>query len=503
MKLIPDPGVLKAPAYLPKSTLIPVILCGGSGTRLWPLSRASYPKQFLRLNGKTSLLQQTMQRVANLEAIRPAMLICNESSRFIAAEQLREIGIENAQILLEPARRNTAPAIAVAAFQALSLGQEEDPVLLVLPSDHVIKDHAALLAAIGTAREAAENGELVTFGITPLSPETGFGYIHSENRVNGQAQPVLEFVEKPDLATAQQYLAAGDYYWNSGMFMFRASRYIEELTRLRPEMVAACRQAVALAKKDCDFIRLDSASYAASPDDSIDYAVMEHTARASMVPLNAGWNDIGSWASVWEEADKDGENNAIQGDAILQGCEDCFVHGTSRLIIGVGLRNTIIIETADALLIMDASHAQDARHVVSKLLSAQRTEAVDHRQVQRPWGSYDSIGAGQRFQVKRISVRPGAKLSLQMHHHRAEHWIVVSGTAKVTNGEQEYLLTENQSTYIPLGVVHSLQNPGKIPLELIEVQSGSYLGEDDIVRLQDNYGRVPQTPSTAGGRGLG
>ena len=488
MNRIPDPALLNVPAYVPKLTLVPVILCGGSGTRLWPLSRSAYPKQFLRLNGKASLLQQTMQRLNNLAGVRPSMLVCNESSRFIAAEQLREIGIENAQILLEPMRRNTAPAIAVAALQALQ--QEEDPVLLVLPSDHVIKDHAALLAAVGAARQAAEGGDLVTFGINPTSPETGFGYIHSTTSLNGQAQPVLKFVEKPDLATAEQYLAAGGYYWNSGMFMFRAARYIEELAGFNPEMLDACRKAVALAKKDCDFIRLDSEAYGHSPDDSIDYAVMEHTKYASMVPLDAGWNDIGSWAAVQQEADKDGDNNAIFGDAILQGCEGCFVHGTSRLITGVGLRNTIVVETPDALLIMDASQAQDAKHIVNKLLSTQRNEAIDHRLVQRPWGSYDSIGSGPRFQVKRITVRPGAKLSLQMHHHRAEHWIVVSGTAKITNGEREYLLTENQSTYIPLGVVHTLENPGKIPLELIEVQSGSYLGEDDIVRIKDNYGRV-------------
>lgn len=468
--------------------LIPVILCGGSGTRLWPLSRETYPKQFLRLLGEESLLQQTMQRLRTIDGMGTPLLVCNESSRFIAAEQLREIGIEDAQIMLEPMRRNTAPAIAVAALHAIAQG--EDPVLLVLPSDHVLKDHAAFSRAIQTAREAAEQGNLVTFGITPLGPETGYGYIRAGDSAPGQAQPVLQFVEKPDRVTAERYLASGNYYWNSGMFVFRASRYLEELTRYQPEMVAACRKAVELAQKDIDFIRLDSQAYAASPDNAIDYAVMERTERACVVAMEAGWSDIGSWASVWEVADKDTDNNATQGDVMLQDCEDCLVHGTTRLITAVGMRNTVIVETADALLIMDTERAQDTKKLVEKLTKTKRSEASQHREVSRPWGSYDSIGNGKRFQVKRITVKPGAKLSLQMHHHRAEHWVVVKGTAKITNGEQDYLLTENQSTYIPVGVVHSLENPGKIPLELIEIQSGAYLGEDDIVRLEDRYGRT-------------
>lgn len=468
--------------------LIPVVLCGGSGTRLWPLSRDTYPKQFLRLLGEQTLLQQTMQRLRAIEGMGPALLVCNESSRFLAAEQLREIGIDDAQILLEPMRRNTAPAIAVAALHAIAQGG--DPILMVLPSDHVIKDQAAFAKAIQTAKEAAEQGNLVTFGITPLGPETGYGYIRAGASAPGQAQPVLQFVEKPDRATAEQYLASGNYYWNSGMFVFRASRYLEELTRYQPEMVAACHKAVEFAQKDLDFIRLDSEAYATSPDKAIDYAVMECTERACVVAMEAGWNDIGSWASVWEVADKDTENNATQGDVMLQDCEDCLVHGTTRLITAVGMRNTVIIETADALLIMDTERAQDTKKLVEKLTKTERSEASQHREVSRPWGSYDSIGNGKRFQVKRITVKPGAKLSLQMHHHRAEHWVVVKGTAKITNGEQDYLLTENQSTYIPVGVVHSLENPGKIPLELIEIQSGAYLGEDDIVRLQDRYGRT-------------
>jgi mannose-1-phosphate guanylyltransferase/mannose-6-phosphate isomerase len=468
--------------------IIPVVLCGGSGTRLWPLSRETYPKQFLRLHGDHTLLQQTMQRLQNLEGIGPALLVCNESSRFVAAEQLREIGISDASILLEPMRRNTAPAIASAALHALAGG--DDPLLLVLPSDHVIKDQAAFCAAIHSARQAAQEGDLVTFGIAPLGPETGYGYIRTGTPARGPMRPVLEFVEKPDRTRAEQYLASGDYYWNSGMFLFRASRYLEELNRYQPAIVTACREAVARAQKDFDFIRLNQHAYASSPDNAIDYAVMEHTERASMVVMEANWSDIGSWASVWESADKDAENNATCGDVLLQDCADCLVHGTTRLVTAVGLRNMVIVETADALLIMNTERAQDTRKLVEKLMLGQRTEAIHHRQVFRPWGSYDSIGTGPRFHVKRITVKQGAKLSLQMHHHRAEHWVVVSGTAKITNGDQEYLLTENQSTYIPLGVLHSLENPGKIPLELIEIQSGAYLGEDDIVRVQDRYGRV-------------
>lgn len=471
-----------------KPPLVPVILCGGSGTRLWPLSRETHPKQFLRLLGETSLLQQTMLRLQEIDAIGPPLLICNESSRFMAAEQLREIGILDAQILLEPVRRNTAPAIAVAALHAQADGQ--DPILLILPSDHIIKNQEAFHTAIRTAEQAAAEGALVTFGIPPLGPETGYGYIRADASISGTAQPVLEFVEKPDLVRAREYLASGNYYWNSGMFMFRASCYLEELARYQPEMAAACREAVTRATKDLDFIRLNDSAYAASPDNAIDYAVMEHTERASMVTMDASWSDIGSWTSVWEAANKDTEDNVTQGDALLQDCKGCLVHGTSRLIAAVGLRNTVIVETADALLIMGADHAQETKTLVEMLARTKRKEATQHREIFRPWGSYDSIGNGKRFQVKRITVKQGAKLSLQMHYHRAEHWVVVSGTAKITKGEKEYLLTENQSTYIPLGVVHSLENPGKIPLELIEIQSGEYLGEDDIVRLQDWYGRI-------------
>lgn len=468
--------------------LVPVILCGGSGTRLWPLSRETYPKQFLQLHGESTLLQQTMQRLDGLDNLCSALLVCNETSRFIAAEQLRAIGIDNAEILLEPVRRNTAPAIASAALQTLAGGN--DALLLVLPSDHLIENLPAFQEAVKIGQQAAMNGDLVTFGITPTCAETGYGYIRIGNPIASGTQAVLEFVEKPDRTHAEQYLASGLHYWNSGMFLFRASRYIEELERYEPAILAACRDAVHRAKRDLNFIRLDQQAYSTSPNIAIDYAVMERTERASMVPLDANWSDIGSWASVWDSADKDAVRNATHGDVLLHDCQDCLVHGTTRLITAVGMHNTVIVETADALLVMNTEHAQDTRKVVADLLLRQRSEVIHHRQVFRPWGSYDSIGEGSRFQVKRICVKPGAKLSLQMHHHRAEHWVVVTGTAKVTNGDKEYLLTENQSTYIPLGVVHSLENPGKIPLELIEIQSGAYLGEDDIVRLQDRYGRV-------------
>lgn len=434
------------------------------------------------------MLQQTLQRLAGIDSMAPAVLVCNEASRFIVAEQLREIGLNDARMVLEPLRRNTAPAIATAALQSMQNG--DDPILLVLPSDHVILDTPAFHHAISMARTAAEQGKLLTFGITPTGPETGYGYIRAQGNATGQVQSIVEFVEKPALAKAEQYIASGDYFWNSGMFLFRASRYLEELERFQPAVVAACREALAKAKTDLDFIRLDQDAYAASPDIAVDYAVMERTTHAATIALDAGWNDIGSWAAVHEVGKKDADNNSVQGDALLQDCNDCLVMSNSRLVTAIGMRNTIIVETSDAILVMDAAQAQHTKTLVAQLVKQNRTEATVHRQVFRPWGSYDSIGNGERFQVKRITVKPGAKLSLQMHHHRAEHWIVVSGTAQITNGDKEYLLTENQSTYIPLGVTHSLANPGKVPLELIEIQSGSYLGEDDIVRFEDRYGRV-------------
>ena len=468
--------------------LIPVVLCGGSGSRLWPLSRESHPKQFLRLLGSASLLQQTLQRLADVPETLAPILVTGESTRFVVAEQLREIGINGARILLEPMRRNTAPAIASAALHALTM--HDDPLLLVLPSDHVIKDSRALAAALEHARHAAAADALLTFGIKPDHPETGYGYIRAMSSESDPVRPVLEFVEKPNLATAQQYLESGNFFWNSGMFLFSARRYLQELAQFEPAMHEACSTAHRDSVRDIDFLRLDAGAYAKSPDMAVDIAVMERTDRAAMVVLDAGWNDIGSWASVRDASDKDEQDNVVHGDAMLQDCEHCLVHANSRLVTAVGLRNVVVVETTDGVLVMNADSAQDTKKIVARLQQAGRNEASQHRQVSRPWGSYDCIGSGERFQVKRIVVKQGAKLSLQKHHHRAEHWVVVSGTARVTNGERDYLLSENQSTYIPIGEVHSLENPGKIPLELIEIQSGGYLGEDDIVRLQDRYGRA-------------
>ena len=467
--------------------LVPVILCGGSGTRLWPLSRAEYPKQFLRLTGKESLLQETLQRCASLPCAAP-LLLAHEDARFIVAEQLREIDLTDATILLEPVQRNTGPAIVSAALQLLQ--QHDDAMMLVLPSDHALEDRHAFAVAVEIAREAAQAGSLMTFGVRPLHPETGYGYLRA-NGIQGQpVMPLTDFVEKPDHSTAERYVASGQYFWNSGMFLFRASQLLDEIERFAPALLDACRKAVSASTSDNDFVRLDADAYAACPSIAIDYALMERTSNAAMVELNAGWSDIGSWVSVWQTAKKDSDQNAVQGDVLLQDCHSCLVHGNQRLVAAVGLRDITIIDTADALLVMDSRHAQDARKLVGTLLQDQRPEASMHRQVMRPWGSYDAISSGRRFQVKRITVKPGAKLSLQVHHHRAEHWVVVSGTARVTQGDKHYLLTENQAAYIDIGDIHSLENPGKIPLELIEVQSGSYLGEDDIVRLQDSYGRA-------------
>ena len=469
--------------------LYPVIMAGGSGSRLWPLSRQLNPKQFLPLADRDlSMLQATIQRLQGLDAALPR-LICNEQHRFIAAEQLRQLGMEEAGILLEPVGRNTAPAIALAALQAIAEAEAEDPILLVLAADHLIRDVPAFHASIRTALPLAAAGRLVTFGIVPGHPETGYGYIEQGAPVGEGGFAVTRFVEKPDLATARSYLASGRYFWNSGMFMFRASRYLEELERFQPAMLAACRAALAGSTRDLHFTRLDREAFAACPEDSIDYAVMEKTAAAAMVPLDAGWSDIGSWSALWDVSPKDGEGNVLLGDVLAQNTQDTYIHADSRLVATVGVENLVIVETKDAVLVAHKDQVQDVKRIVDQLKLDARHEHIDHREVYRPWGMYDAIDRGSRYQVKRITVKPGAKLSLQMHHHRAEHWIVVSGTARVTNGEQTYLVTENQSTYIPIGQVHTLENPGKIPLELIEVQSGSYLGEDDIVRLQDKYGR--------------
>ena len=468
--------------------LFPIIMAGGSGSRLWPLSRQLNPKQFLPLaDADFSMLQATIQRLAGLGAELPR-LICNEQHRFLAAEQLRLLGLEKAGILLEPVGRNTAPAIALAALQACS--EAQDPILLVLAADHLIKDVEAFQTCIQTALPLAQDGKLVTFGIVPTHAETGYGYIEQGIDVGIGGFKVSRFVEKPDLVTAQEYLANGSYFWNSGMFMFRASRYLEELETYRPDILAACRAALAGGSQDMHFTRVDEAAFAACPDDSVDYAVMEKTTDAVMVPLDAGWSDIGSWTALWDVSDKDQQGNVFKGDVLNQQSRNTYVHADSRLVATVGLDDLVIVETKDAVLVAHKDHVQDVKKIVEQLKNGSRTEHINHREVYRPWGVYDSVDNGHRYQVKRITVKPGAKLSVQMHHHRAEHWIVVSGTARVTNGEKTYLVCENESTYIPIGQIHALENPGVIPLELIEVQSGSYLGEDDIVRFEDKYGRT-------------
>jgi mannose-1-phosphate guanylyltransferase/mannose-6-phosphate isomerase len=468
--------------------LVPVILSGGSGTRLWPLSRESHPKQFLPLVGDHSMLQQTCLRLRGLPGADSPLVVANEEHRFLVAEQLRQVGAAPSALILEPVGRNTAPAIAVAALQAMAGGL--DPVLLVLPSDHVIADEAGFRAAVLAALPAAEAGKLVTFGIVPTAPETGYGYIKA---APGEGLRAVErFVEKPDAATAQGYLAGGGYYWNSGMFAFRASRYLAELQANRPEMVAAARAALAGAKPDVDFLRLDKAAFSASPSDSIDYAVMEKTGDAAVLPIAVGWNDVGSWSALWSVVEQDGGGNAHRGDVLARDCRNTLAIGDKRLIALIGLEDTVVVDTDDAVLVAHKERVQDVKEIVSALKAAQRPQATWHRKVYRPWGSYDGIDSGDRFQVKRIIVKPGAALSLQKHHHRAEHWIVVKGTAQVTCDDKVFLLSENQSTYIPLGSKHRLENPGKQPLELIEVQSGGYLGEDDIVRFEDVYGRSGQ-----------
>ncbi|MCW2099399.1 UNVERIFIED_ORG: mannose-1-phosphate guanylyltransferase (GDP) /mannose-6-phosphate isomerase type 2 [Pseudomonas psychrophila] len=469
------------------TNIYPIIMSGGSGSRLWPLSRQLNPKQFLPLADELSMLQVTINRLNGLNAAQPR-LICNEQHRFLAAEQLRMLGLDKANILLEPVGRNTAPAIALAALQVSN--ETDDPILLVLAADHLIQDVAAFQSSINIALPLAQSGKLVTFGIVPSHAETGYGYIEKGKDSGVGGFDVVRFVEKPDLNTAKDYLASGNYFWNSGMFMFRASSYLEELEAYRPDILKSCRAALAGGSQDMHFTRLDEAAFAACPEDSIDYAVMEKTQHAVMVPLDAGWSDIGSWTALWDVSSKDEQGNVFKGDVLDQDSRNTFVHANSRLVATVGVDDLVIVETKDAVLVAHKNHVQDVKKIVTQLKNGLRSEHINHREVYRPWGVYDSVDNGHRYQVKRITVKPGAKLSVQMHHHRAEHWIVVSGTAKVTNGEKTYLVCENESTYIPIGQIHALENPGVIPLELIEVQSGSYLGEDDIVRFEDKYGRA-------------
>jgi mannose-1-phosphate guanylyltransferase/mannose-6-phosphate isomerase len=468
--------------------IVPVILSGGSGTRLWPLSREAYPKQFLPLVDQRTMLQNTALRIAGLADTTAPLVVGNEGHRFMVAEQLRAVGIQPAAVILEPVGRNTAPAVAVAALHAQR--ESADPVLLVLPADHVIADVEGFRAAVRRVAPHAEAGRLITFGIVPAAPETGYGYIKAGAPVDEAGVCVVErFVEKPDLATAQQYLQSGVYSWNSGMFMFRASAFLAELERFAPAMLAACQQALANGRADTDFLWLDRKAFAACPGDSIDYAVMEKTDQAVVLPLTVGWNDVGSWSALWDVGQRDPNGNITRGDVIAVDTHDTYVDAATRLVTTVGVDDLVVVETADAVLVASKERVQEVKAVVDRLKASQRPEGRNHRKVYRPWGYYDSIDFDRRFQVKRIMIRPGACISSQMHHHRAEHWVVVSGTARVHRGDEEFLLTENQSTYIPVGVPHRLTNPGKIPLEIIEVQSGSYLGEDDIVRFEDVYGR--------------
>lgn len=466
--------------------LIPVLLSGGVGSRLWPLSRELSPKQFLPLTGELSLLEETLQRSQQLKAQAP-IIVCNEEHRFMVAEQLRGQQISADAIILEPMGKNTAPAVAVAAMQALK--QNDDAIMLVMPADHVVKDIDAFSEAIAKGMVQAKQGKLVTFGIIPDAPETGYGYICRKGAEQEGSYAISEFKEKPSKELAQQYVDSGNYYWNSGMFLLSAKTYLNELKTFAPEMLAASERAFSQAAKDLDFVRLDSGAFDACPSDSIDYAVMEKTDKGIVVPLSCGWSDVGAWSSLWDVADKDDEGNVATGDTILHETEDSYVYSSSRLVTTVGVDNLVIVETADAILVADKSQVQDVKAIVNTLKKLDRDEVNNHPKVYRPWGSYESIAMAGRFQAKRIIVNPGQKLSLQMHHHRAEHWIVVSGTAIVTNGEKETVLGEDQSTYIPLGNKHRLSNPGVIPLEIIEVQTGSYLGEDDIVRFEDVYGR--------------
>ena len=467
------------------SAIVPVIMAGGKGTRLWPMSREAFPKQFLPLAGSATMLQDTVARLEGLD-LENLLVVCNEEHRFLAAEQLRQIGEERAAILLEPQARNTAPAITVAALAAIRGG--DDPLLLVLAADHVISDVRRFTAAVEGAVALAEEGKLVTFGIVPDHPETGYGYIEQGSPV-GAGYVVARFVEKPDRQTAEGYLADGKHLWNSGMFVFRASRFLQEIEALCPEVYRNCAAAMENPVADFDFLRFDATAFARCPDISVDYAVMEKTGDAVVVPLDAGWSDVGSWSALWDISQKDDDGNALFGDVVAVDSSGMLVQAGSRLVATLGVHDLVVAETKDAVLVADRSRVQDVKSIVEKLRSEGRGEHLEHRVVHRPWGHYDCIDFGDRDLIKRITVKPGCKLSVQMHHHRSEHWIVVRGTARILRGEETILLSENEATYIPLGTIHALENPGRIPLELIEVQIGSYLREDDIVRFDDRYGR--------------
>ncbi|MEC5101738.1 mannose-1-phosphate guanylyltransferase/mannose-6-phosphate isomerase [Raoultella ornithinolytica] len=471
------------------NSIVPVIMAGGTGSRLWPMSRELYPKQFLRLNSNNSMLQETILRLHGLNISHP-LLICNEQHRFLAAEQLRQIDQLSHNIILEPIGRNTAPAIALAALNAIQHGQ--DPLLLVLAADHVIEDINSFHNAIGNAVPLAEIGKLVTFGIVASSPETGYGYIHRGASILDfdSAFSVQSFVEKPDLNTAISYLDSGEYYWNSGMFLFRATRYLEELEAFRPDILNACRRAFSSITRDSvqDFLRVDKTEFESCPEESVDYAVMEQTSEAVVVPLNAGWNDVGSWSALWEVNEKDYNGNALAGDVFVHNSSNCYINTDDTLVAAIGVDNLVIVNTKDAVLVIDKSKVQDVKKAVEYLKQNQRREYQLHRESYRPWGRHDKIVNTAKYQINRVVVKPGGKFSLQKHLHRTEHWIVLSGTAEVTIEEKKFLLTENQSTFIPIGVVHMLENIGKIPLELLEIASGSYIAEDDIIRLKDHYG---------------
>lgn len=466
--------------------MIPVILSGGSGTRLWPLSRGIYPKQFLPLVSDSTMVQETVLRLAGLEHLQAPIAICNEDHRFMMAEQLREINAQAEAIILEPVGKNTAPAVALAALAA----KNSDDILLVLPADHVIENIPAFQRAVINAGQLAEQDYLVTFGIVPTAAETGYGYIKRSSDNIGDAFKVAEFVEKPDVEVAEAYVNSGEYYWNSGMFAFKAGRYLEELEKFSPEILAACRLSFAGAQSDIDFVRLNKDAFSQCPSDSIDYAVMEKTDKAVVIPLDADWSDVGSWSALWEVREKDSFGNALTGDVVAIDTKNSFIHSGNKLVAAVGVQDMIIIETDDAVMIAPKDRVQEVKKIVAVLKNDQRAEADLHRKVYRPWGHYDSVDNGDRHTTKRIVVKPGAKLSVQKHHHRSEHWVIVKGTAIVIKGDETMLLSENESTYIPLGVIHSLENPGVIPLEIVEVQTGSYLGEDDIVRFEDKYGRT-------------